>query len=144
MACRFCSIDEKRQQIIWRSTHVYALLSNPEMQVNLHLLVIPYRHVMHLSDLTVEEFQDFFITIVEFQRKIRESGFGLGCDLRQHDRPFLAESEEKVDHVHGHLILRSYNDRLYREVQRFEKFTMIPPEEMRLKEHKVKQLLMLP
>lgn len=144
MRCRFCSVNEERQQIIWRGTYVYAILSNPEMQVDLHLLVIPYRHIVHLSDLFPEERYEFIDVMAHFQRKMRESGPGLGCDLRQHDRPFLPESEEKVDHVHGHLILRSFNDTLYKEVQRFERFTRIPPEEMRRREERVKRLLALP
>lgn len=154
MVCGFCSANDykERQRIIWRGTHCYALLSNPELQVKMHMLIIPYQHITHLSELTRTERQDLFDTAITFQQKIRESGPGLGCDLRQNDRPFLLESNSKkvdgvptkMDHVHIHLILRSYNDRLYQEVQHFEKFIMVPPEEMRLKEAHVKQLLSLP
>lgn len=119
------------------------MLSNPEMQVNFHLLVIPYRHVVHLSDLTDEEYWDYSKAMREFQKRIRESGAGLGCDSQQNNRPFLPESEEKVDHVHGHLILRFFNDALYQESQKFERFTMIPPEAMRWKEKQARQILQL-
>ena len=141
-ACRFCTIDSQRQQIIWRGELIYAILSNPKRHVDLHLLVIPVRHVEHLSDLSADERREFFDTIIEFQQKIRESEVGLGCDFSQHDRPFLPESEVKVNHIHGHLALRSYRDIFWREVQRHEKFDLIPPAQMRLEERRMKNLLL--
>lgn len=149
MECRFCSVNEERQRIIWRGTYVYAMLSNPEMQVDLQILVIPYLHVAHLSDLPDEEYWELSNTARMFQKKIRESGPDFGCDFRQHDRPFMRGDRiekvdgvpTKMDHVHIHLILRSYNDRLYQEVQAFEKFTIVPPEAMRRKEESVKHIL---
>jgi len=101
------------------------------LQVQCHLLVIPYRHVEHLTALTPKERQDFFDTAILFQQKIRKSASGRGCDFRQHDRPFLPESAVKVNHVHGHLLLRSYGDVLYKEVQIFEQFRLLSPEDTR-------------
>ena len=142
--CPFCQIDEERQQVLIRHQYVYVMPSNPMLRVKKHLLVIPYRHVVHLSALTSEERRDFFDTAVDLQQKIRESQPGLGCDFRQNDRPFLLESPVKVNHVHGHLLLRSFNDILYQEVQTFERFDRLSPEEMRQEEREIRRLLCLP
>ena len=75
MRCRFCFVDEERQHVIWQGQHVFLLISNPEIQVDMHMLVIPCRHVEHLWDLTPEERQEFFDTWIWVQQKIIKSVF---------------------------------------------------------------------
>lgn len=77
-----------------------------------HLLVIPKRHVLHLSELREEERKEFFDTAITYQEKILKN-VSSGCDLRQNNRPFLSESDLKVDHVHIHLQPRELQDELY-------------------------------
>jgi diadenosine tetraphosphate (Ap4A) HIT family hydrolase len=45
---------------------------------------------------------------------------GDGVDIRQNYRPFLQQSDLKVDHVHFHVIPRSLDDYLYKISERFE------------------------
>ncbi len=57
---------------------------------------------------------------IEFQGKIINS-LAKGCDIRQNYRPFQAENNLKIDHLHIHLQPREFEDRLYSKCQIFEK-----------------------
>jgi len=96
-----------------------------------HLLIIPKRHVLNLSELTVEEKQELFDTAIEYQEKILKS-VASGCDLKQHNRPFIQENDLKVDHVHIHLQPREYEDELYLKshIHDREIFKPLPQEEV--------------
>ena len=130
MDCRFCKIDPKKSKVIKRGKSVYVILSNPRL-VDGHLLVIPKKHVEKLSQLDKEERDELIETVIEFQEKIL-SKFSSGCDMRQNCRPFLKESEVKVDHLHFHLLPREFEDELYKKCQIHEKevFRMLTEEEM--------------
>ncbi|MBI1838736.1 MAG: HIT domain-containing protein [Candidatus Colwellbacteria bacterium] len=119
-ACPFCSVDENRQRVLVERKRVYIMPSNP-MLVPHHLLVIPKRHVELPSELAPEERHELFETVIEFQEKIRATSRGMGCDVRQDCRPFLPQSDYKVDHVHYHLLQRQFGDELYQKTQIFEK-----------------------
>jgi len=130
MDCRFCKINPKRSKIIKEGKNVFVILSNPRL-VDGHLLVIPKRHVEKLSQLNEEERDELIDTVIEFQEKIL-SKFSSGCDIRQNCRPFLKESEVKVDHLHFHLLPREFEDELYKKCQIFEKevFRILTEEEI--------------
>lgn len=130
-ACPFCQIDEERQQILWTGTYVYIMPSNP-MLVPHHLLVIPKRHVEEPWLLEPREYTELLNATVELQRRIVETGYSPWCDVRQHYRPSLPESEEKVNHIHWHILPRRFNDALYQQSQIFESrlFRKLSPTEM--------------
>ncbi len=48
------------------------------------------------------------------------SGLATGCDVRQNYRPFLVQGRLKVDHVHFHILPRTFQDELYEKSMRFE------------------------
>lgn len=117
--CPFCVIDETRQKILAQLDHVYVMSSNPRLCEH-HFLAIPKRHVTHPARLTKAERHELWDVATEFQEKILGIKPGMGCDLRQNTRPFLPQSDLKVDHVHVHILPRTFGDELYEKCQVFE------------------------
>ena len=143
MACPFCEVDEQRHPVLEKRDYVYVMPSNPRL-VPGHLLVIPIRHIEHPTDLRTDEQYELFDTVIELQEKILTLKPSIGCDVRQHCRPFLPESDVKVDHIHWHLLPRELDDELYLQTQIFERdvFKMLSPDEMRREEQRLRQLFM--
>lgn len=134
MQCRFCNLNELKTRILEEKRFVMVILSNPRLMPG-HLLVIPRRHVHKISELSPEERNELFATVIEFQEKILAK-IASGCDVRQNCRPFQKEDELKVDHLHIHLQPRELFDELYEKCQIFEKgvFNALTEEEkMRIK-----------
>ena len=119
MECCFCNIvEEEKQRVFEVREHVVIIFSNPRLMPG-HMLVIPKRHVLHLSELSQEERSELFNTAIELQDKILEK-VAPGCDIRQNNRPFLPESDVKVNHVHVHLQPRTFEDELFQKCQNNE------------------------
>lgn len=117
MDCRFCTIiNDETEHVVAYRRHCFVLLSNPRL-VPGHLLVIPRRHVEQPSELSEEERKDFFDTMLEYQDYIL-AHVAPGCDMRQHCKPFLPESRLKVNHVHVHLLPRTFQDEIYIHTQK--------------------------
>ncbi|MBU3918626.1 HIT family protein [Patescibacteria group bacterium] len=129
MNCVFCEIDKERTRIIEEKEYTLVILSNHRLMEG-HLLVIPKRHVEKISELNKEEKKELFDTVTEYQEKILKN-IAKGCDIRQNYRPFQAEDNLKVDHLHIHLQPREFEDELYDKSQIFEKevFKELPAEE---------------
>jgi diadenosine tetraphosphate (Ap4A) HIT family hydrolase len=120
MKCPFCdAVTNGSGRLITSRTHVFVVLSDPRLVAG-HVLVVPKRHTLKLSELEHEEQKELFDTVVEFQKKIIKI-YATGCDIRQNYRPFLKQGELKVDHIHIHLIPREFEDELYQKTQQFEK-----------------------
>ncbi len=113
--CPFCVIDEQKTIIVEKKKLVYIALSNPRL-VRGHLLVIPQRHAEKLSELTKEELNALWDTVIEYQQKI-VSRLSTGCDVRQNYHPFQRQGRLKVDHLHVHLIPREFKDEIYQVMQ---------------------------
>lgn len=77
-------------------------------------------HVEKLSELNEEEKKELFDTVIEYQEKILKN-IAPGCDIRQHYRPFLKQSELKINHLHIHLQPRKPDDELYKKCQIYHK-----------------------
>lgn len=119
MTCRFCNLSEnEHQRVIAEHSHCVVIFSNPRL-VPGHLLVIPKRHVLHLSELEADERKELFDVAITYQDRLLK--VAAGCDIKQHNRPFLPESDLKVDHVHVHLIPREFEDELYQKCHRHER-----------------------
>lgn len=120
MLCPFCHIiNEDKDRVIKEYKTVFVIFSNPRL-MKAHLLVIPKRHIEKPSQLTAEERQELFDTVLKYQDIILEK-ISSGCDIRQNCRPFQPESNLKVNHVHFHLQPRELYDELYQKSQIFEK-----------------------
>lgn len=116
MNCPFCNIvNNEPERIIEEKENVVVLLSNPRLMYG-HTLVIPKRHVEKPSQLSKEESNELWETVVEYQEKILDK-IAPGCDIRQHYRPFIGQSATKVNHLHVHLQPRENEDELYEKAQ---------------------------
>lgn len=113
--CPFCNLN---QRVLKSNQHANVLLSNPH-KVPGHFLVTPKRHVEKPWELTHEELTDIFDLIFMIEQKILGK-LGEGVDIRQNYRPFLAQSQLKVDHVHFHVIPRSLQDYIYKVSEQYE------------------------
>ncbi len=104
--------------------------SNPRL-MPYHLLVIPKRHVAKLSELTLKEGNDLLKMVIRYQEIILKK-VAKGCDIKQHYRPFLENSDLKQEHLHFHLQPRKLNDELYQRCQIFELeiFEFLNPDEV--------------
>lgn len=111
MSCPFCDLKRLRARVLEERSKTLVFFSDPRLMPG-HLLVTPKRHVEHLADLASEERQELFDAAIEFQARII-ARIAEGCDLSQHDRPFLPESRLKVDHVHVHLRPRNLADEFH-------------------------------
>ncbi|MCI0597482.1 HIT family protein [Candidatus Parcubacteria bacterium] len=138
MECRFCNIETAdAQRILEVRERCVIMFSNPRLMRG-HLLVVPKRHVEHLSELDSDERKELFDTAIEYQERIKKN-IAPGCDLKQHNRPFLPENDLKVDHVHIHLQPRSFDDELYTKAQIHERTLFKSPTEEEIL--KIKNLL---
>ena len=120
MACRFCLIDPQRTVVLEVREYAFVALSNPRLMRG-HLLVIPKRHVEQIIWLSTLEILECFSLLQAYEAQIVAYLGAAGCDIRQHFRPFLPESERKVDHVHFHLLPRNFDDELYQKSLRHER-----------------------
>ncbi len=111
MSCPFCEINPQKTFVIEDKEFCRVIFSNPRLKPG-HLLVIPKRHVEKPFELNEAERREIFDTVLEYQKKILEK-MASGCDIRQNCRPFLPESEIKVDHVHFHLLPREMSDEIH-------------------------------
>jgi len=131
MDCPFCNINKEKTRIIKEGKNVFVVFSNPRL-VKGHLLVIPKRHVVKISELNAKEKKELFDTVIEFQEKILKK-ISSGCDIRQNYRPFQKQTGLKVDHLHIHLLPREFEDELYQKCQINEKriFSNLEEEEIK-------------
>ncbi len=131
MDCPFCNINKEKTRIIKEGKNVFVVFSNPRL-VKGHLLVIPKRHVVKISELNAKEKKELFDTVIEFQEKILKK-ISSGCDIRQNYRPFQKQGGLKVNHLHIHLLPREFEDELYQKCQINEKeiFTNLKEEEIK-------------
>ncbi len=100
------------------SENARVIFSNPRLMRG-HLLVIPKRHVEQPWELTAVELKELFQHIHNLQKKITET-LGTGCDVRQNYRPFMKQGKLKVDHLHFHLLPRTFQDELYERSMKHE------------------------
>ncbi len=108
--CTFCDLPthtDDESLIVSRSTYVYAVL-NLFPYSSGHVLVVPYRHVAALDDLTDDE----AIDLIKLQRHVVRSlravyapdGLNLGANLGR------AAGAGIADHFHTHVLPRWNGD----------------------------------
>ncbi|MDB5169749.1 MAG: hypothetical protein JWN82_145 [Candidatus Saccharibacteria bacterium] len=113
--CPFCQPAER---ILKENDYAQVILSNPR-KVPGHFLVVPKRHVEKPWELKPEEVQSIFELIFFVEQKIIGK-LGDGCDIRQNYRPFMKQSQLKVDHLHFHVIPRTLDDYIYSVSEKYE------------------------
>jgi len=128
--CRFCNFDATQNHLLQDGKNVRVIFSNPRLTKG-HLLVIPKRHVERPWELTESEHAEIFAFVHDLQRRLSET-LGTGCDVRQNYRPFMKQGRLKVDHVHYHLLPRTFQDDLYERSMKYETdiFVELPDDEV--------------
>jgi diadenosine tetraphosphate (Ap4A) HIT family hydrolase len=115
VACPFCNPSER---ILKENEYAQVLLRNPR-KVAGHFLVVPKRHLEKPWELTDMELRDIFDLIFFIEQKII-GHLGDGCDIRQNYRPFMQQSNLKVNHIHFHVIPRSLHDYIYSVSEKYD------------------------
>jgi ATP adenylyltransferase len=99
--------DDRSAGIVFRSKHTYLLLNRYPYNAG-HLLAIPFREAPDLPDLTAEERQDFFATLIfgeeVLRRALRPDGFNIGLNLG------AAAGAGIPGHLHIHIVPRWNGD----------------------------------
>lgn len=99
--------DDRKVLIVLRSAHCYLVLNKFPYNAG-HLLVVPYREVSRLDELTAEEKADFFDTIIKGQQILEQAihpdGFNVGFNLGR------AAGAGIPSHIHCHIVPRWNGD----------------------------------
>jgi ATP adenylyltransferase len=101
--CRIPTLDDEDGLVLARGKSVYAVLNlhpyNPG-----HLMVVPYRHVAELEDLTVDESHELMVftqlAVRAMKRSAAPHAFNVGLNLGAVAGGSLA------DHLHQHVVPR--------------------------------------
>ncbi|HET7326646.1 MAG TPA: HIT domain-containing protein [Nocardioidaceae bacterium] len=101
--CRIPTLEDRAGLILARGQHVYAVLNlhpyNPG-----HLMVVPYRHVGDLEDLTDEETHELTTMTRDAVRAVKTAsaphGFNVGLNLG------AVAGGSLSDHLHQHVVPR--------------------------------------
>ncbi len=116
IGCPFCN---PLNRVIKSNDTALIFLSDPR-KVPGHILVTPKEHIEKPWELSSKELKDIFDLIFFAEQKIIGK-LGDGCDIRQNYRPFVEQNSLKIDHIHFHVIPRSYHDYIYQKVEKYEK-----------------------
>ena len=111
MPCPFCEIKNESFRLLAETEHSIAFLSNPYI-VDGQTLITPKRHIEEPWQMNEAERKDLFDLVLRLQQ-ILTSTYSTGCDIRENYRPFMKQSQVKIDHIHFHLQPREMEDELY-------------------------------
>ena len=110
--CVFCqkakeTDKDETNYVVWRGKLCFAIL-NLYPYTTGHMLVIPYRHLSNLTDLSDDECCEMFKTARDLTALIKETlkpnGFNLGMNIGKVAGAGIA------DHVHLHIVPRWEGD----------------------------------
>ena len=93
--------------ILFRGKHNFVMMNNYPYNPG-HLMVVPYRHIANLEELTAEEKQEFLDTITRcigaLKKAMKPAGFNVGINLGKVAGAGIA------DHIHTHVVPRWNGD----------------------------------
>ncbi len=108
--CVFCtapSLDDREALIVYRGGKAYVILNKYPYNTG-HVMVVPYRHVPSLADLTMEELAEIGLlvkaSIIALQEVYRPHGFNVGVNMGE------AAGAGIAGHVHVHVLPRWVGD----------------------------------
>lgn len=109
--CPFCRVPSEERDaenfLVFRGTHNFVIL-NIFPYVSGHLMVVPYRHIASLTDMTKPESDEMMdLTRVAYDvlfREYRAMGCNIGMNLGQ------AAGAGIADHLHMHVLPRWIGD----------------------------------
>jgi len=116
MACPFCEIvagtSKQKQFTVVENRDALAVLDYMPLAEG-HTLVIPKKHYESIMEMPEKELHALFTLAADVEKAVMRGTGSAGADLKQHYKPFLPESEIKVNHVHVHIIPRNPYDKLF-------------------------------
>jgi ATP adenylyltransferase len=99
--------DEATSLLVFRSKLCYAALNKFPYNAG-HTLIIPYRQVADIQDLTADEYHDVCISVLHMQKiligALHPHGFNIGYNLGSAAGAGIAE------HIHCHIVPRWQGD----------------------------------
>lgn len=109
--CVFClpqtGEKDSERMVLYRSTHSFVIM-NLYPYNNGHVMVVPFRHISDLSELSAEESNDFFALVKKTSHIIQQAyhpdGINLGMNIGSAAGAGIAE------HIHMHLVPRWNGD----------------------------------
>ncbi len=115
--CPFCRAveagDDRACHIVYRGEHCFVIL-NKYPYNNGHLMILPYRHVAELHEMTPEERREMMELLELCVRVLRQSsrpdGFNVGLNLGE------AAGAGVQCHIHVHVVPRWHGDTNYMTV----------------------------
>lgn len=106
--CVFCKDSLRQEDLILLEGKTAYVMLNLYPYINGHLMIIPYRHVCKLDDLTPEEklemFQLIDVSVKSLEDCMHPEGFNVGINLGK------AAGAGVDDHVHIHVVPRWIGD----------------------------------
>ncbi|GAB4570026.1 MAG: HIT domain-containing protein [Anaerolineae bacterium] len=114
--CIFChkiTADDDQELVVHRSQYVYVTL-NLYPYNNGHLLIVPYRHIADLTELTSDELTDLMRTtqaaLMALRAVYNPTAFNIGMNLGE------AAGAGVAEHLHQHVVPRWPADNNYMSV----------------------------
>jgi len=109
--CVFCDAlkqnNDEEMLIVWRGKACFIIMNRYPYN-NGHLMVLPYRHVASLSDLTDEErlevIRTIQISMEVLEQAMKPQGFNIGTNIGRVGGAGI------VDHIHFHVVPRWNGD----------------------------------
>ena len=136
--CVFCKapeMDDKAGLIVYRGRLAYVILNKYPYNSG-HIMVVPYRHVASIEDLTLAELAEMSLLVKAGLRALREiykpHGFNIGVNIGE------AAGAGIVGHVHIHILPRWCGDTNFTVMF---SATKVVPEELNATYEKLKSTL---
>jgi ATP adenylyltransferase len=109
--CLFCRVggedSDEKNYVLWRGSTCFVMLNAYPYNTG-HLMVSPYRHVGHMSDITPEEAVEWIAATGAskdiLQRVMGAEGFNIGVNVG------LCAGAGVKDHLHLHVVPRWNGD----------------------------------
>ena len=108
--CVFCAAPKMRDEdalIVYRAERSYVILNKYPYNTG-HLMIVPYRHVASIEDLSDEELREMAMLVKKSLRVLREvykpHGFNVGVNIGE------AAGAGIAGHVHIHVVPRWRGD----------------------------------
>jgi len=112
MECTFCNI--KKEERILETRYCYVYPDRFPLSKG-HLLVIPKKHYESVTEIPDAVLCDVIKTIKLMEKRLIKKLKVEGMDIRENYRPFIPESTMRKNHIHFHIIPRSFKDLIFRQ-----------------------------
>lgn len=128
-SCIFClpadTLEDEERYVLYRAKHCFVIM-NIFPYSNGHLMVTPYRHVSHITELSVDENHELMDYVQQcafiLQQAFKPEGINIGMNIGE------AAGAGIKEHLHFHLVPRWNGDHSFMAVMAE---TRVLPEHLR-------------